>query len=158
MDSGCSTHMLSRKDLNSTELESVRVSRNLTTVVTAVGEVQTKEGATVYVKDLDLFVTVHRFEDTTPVLSFWQLCEDHGYSNVDRLSKTTSYSRMKDKYHAILSRSIQRIFEFLCGTVSTASKLLGLQIAWLAFSEVCLLKSKAGCWVRTRKAGRGREW
>ena len=51
-------HMLSRKELNSAELETVKVSRNSTTVVTANGEVQTVEEATVYVKELDLFVTV----------------------------------------------------------------------------------------------------
>ena len=45
-------HMLSRKDLNLAELETVRVSRNPTTVITANGEVQTKEEATVYVNDL----------------------------------------------------------------------------------------------------------
>ena len=50
VDSGVSMHMLSRKDLNSAELETVRVSKSPTTVVTANGEVQTKEEATVYVK------------------------------------------------------------------------------------------------------------
>ena len=38
--------MLSRKDLNSAEFETVRVSKNPTTVVTANGDVQTKEEAT----------------------------------------------------------------------------------------------------------------
>ena len=40
-------HMLSRKDLNSAEFETVRVSKNPTTVATANSEVQTKEEATV---------------------------------------------------------------------------------------------------------------
>ena len=48
-------HMLSRKDLNSAELETVRVSRNRTTVITACGEVQTNEEAKVNVHDLELF-------------------------------------------------------------------------------------------------------
>ena len=43
-------YMLSRKDLNSAELETVRVSRSPTTVVAANGEVQTKEEATETVK------------------------------------------------------------------------------------------------------------
>ena len=51
-------HMLSRKDLNLAELETVRVFRNPRNVVTANGEVQTNEEATVSVNDLDLFVTV----------------------------------------------------------------------------------------------------
>ena len=69
VDSGASMHMLSRKDLNSSELETVRVSQSPTTVVTANGEVQTKEEATVYVKELDLFVTVKLLEDIPDVLS-----------------------------------------------------------------------------------------
>ena len=62
-------HMLSKKDLNSSELETVKVSKNPTTVVTANGEVQTKEEATVYVKELDLFVTDMLLEDAPAVLS-----------------------------------------------------------------------------------------
>ena len=50
------------------------------TVITANGEVQTKEEATVYVKELDLLMTIKLLEDTTAVLSHEMLCEDHGYS------------------------------------------------------------------------------
>ena len=57
-------HMLSRNDLNSAELETVRVSRNRKTVITADGEVQTNEEATVYFEDLDLLKTVQLLEDT----------------------------------------------------------------------------------------------
>ena len=48
--------------------------------VTANGEVQTNEEAQVYVRDLDLFVTVQLLEETPAVLSLGKLCEDHGYS------------------------------------------------------------------------------
>ena len=48
--------------------------------MTANGEVQTREEATVYVKELDLFVTVMILEDTPAVLSLGKLCEDHGYT------------------------------------------------------------------------------
>ena len=40
-------HMISRKDLNSAELETLRISRSPMTVMTANGEVQTHEEATV---------------------------------------------------------------------------------------------------------------
>ena len=80
VDSGASVHMLKRKDLNSAELDTVRTSRNPTTVITANGEVQKNEEATVYVYDSDLFVTVQILEDTPAVLSLGKLCEDHGYS------------------------------------------------------------------------------
>ena len=78
VNSGASIDMLSRKDLNSAELETVEVSQNPTTVDTAIGEVQTKEEATVYVKELDLFVTLMLLEETHAVLSLKKLCEDHG--------------------------------------------------------------------------------
>ena len=69
VDSGASMHMLSRKDVNSAELETVKVFKNPATVATANGEVQTKEEATVYVKEFDLFVTVMLLEDAPAVLS-----------------------------------------------------------------------------------------
>ena len=73
-------HMLSKKDLTSDELETLRRSRNPTVVVTANGKVQTNEEAQVYVHDLGLFVIVQLLEDTRAVLSLGKLCEDHRYS------------------------------------------------------------------------------
>ena len=74
VESGASMHMVSRKDLNKAELETVG------TVVTANGEVLTREEATVCVKELDLFVTVMLLEDTPAVLSLEKLCEELWYS------------------------------------------------------------------------------
>ena len=62
-------HMASKKDLNSAELETVMITKNPTTVVTANGDVLTREEATVYVKELDLFVTVMLLENTPAALS-----------------------------------------------------------------------------------------
>ena len=72
--------MLSKEDLNSAEMETVRVSESPTTVVTANGEVQTKEEATVCARELDLSATVMLLGDTPAVLSLGKLCEDHGYT------------------------------------------------------------------------------
>ena len=58
-------HMVSRKDLNSAELENVKISKSPTMVVTANGEVKTKEEATVYVRKLDFFVTVMLLEEAS---------------------------------------------------------------------------------------------
>ena len=66
-------HMLSRKDLNPAQLETVRVSRNPTKVITYNREVQTNKESTVYVKDLDLLVTVKLFEDTLAVFLLGKL-------------------------------------------------------------------------------------
>ena len=73
-------HMVSKKDLNSAELETMRISRNPTKVMTANGEVLTKAEATVCVKELNLSVTVMLLEDTFAVLWLGKLCEDHGYT------------------------------------------------------------------------------
>ena len=78
--SGASMHMASKKDLDSAELETMRTSRSPTTVMTANGEVQTREEATVHVKQLDLFVRVMLLEETPAVLSLGKLCEDYGYT------------------------------------------------------------------------------
>ena len=79
VDSGASMHMVSKRGLNSAELETMRMPRNPTTMMTANDEVQTREEATVCVKEWDLFVTVMLLEETPAVLSLGKLCEDHGY-------------------------------------------------------------------------------
>ena len=73
-------HMISRKDLNSAELETVTTSRSPTTVITADGEVQTHEEATVYVRELDIFLTMKVLDNTPAVLSLGKLCDENGYS------------------------------------------------------------------------------
>ena len=78
VDSGASMHKVSKKDLNSAELQTMRTSRSPTTVMTANGLVQTRDEATENVKQLDLFVKVMLLEETPAVLSLEKLCEDHG--------------------------------------------------------------------------------
>ena len=80
VDSGASMHMVSKKDLNPAELETMRTSRSPTAVMTANGEVQTRQETTVYVKELDLLVTVMLLEETPAASSLGKLCEDHGYT------------------------------------------------------------------------------
>ena len=58
VDSGGSTHMLSKKVLSSDEQGTLERSRTPTVIVTANGEVQTVEEVQVYVHDLGLFVIV----------------------------------------------------------------------------------------------------
>ena len=79
-DSGASMYMIRRKDLNSAEVETVRISRSPMTVITANGEVQTNEEAAVYVRELDTFLTMKLLEDTPAVLSQGKLCDENGHS------------------------------------------------------------------------------
>ena len=80
-DSAALMHMISKKDLNSDELETVTTSRSPTTVITANGEVQTHEEARVYVKELDMFLTMKVLENTPAVFLLGKPCGEHGYSH-----------------------------------------------------------------------------
>ena len=73
-------HKISKNHLNSAEMDTLTTSRSPTTAITANGEVQTHEEATVYVKELDLFLTMKVLENTPAVLSLGKLCDEHGYS------------------------------------------------------------------------------
>ena len=74
VDSRATMHMVSEKDLNSAELETMRTPRSSTTVMTANGEVRTNK-ATIHVKQLDLFDKVRLLHETPAVLSLGKLCE-----------------------------------------------------------------------------------
>ena len=78
--SRASMHMISKKDLNSAEMDTLTKSCSPTTVITANGEVQTHEETTVYVKELDIFLTMKVLQYTPAVLSLGKLCDEHGYS------------------------------------------------------------------------------
>ena len=80
VDSGASMNMISRKDLNSAEMDTLTKSCSPTIVITANGEVQTHEEVTVCVKELDIFLTMKVFENTPAVLSLGKLCDENGYS------------------------------------------------------------------------------
>ena len=53
VDSGASMHMMSKKELSSEEMGTVKRSINYTVVLTASGEVHTHEEAQVFVRDLN---------------------------------------------------------------------------------------------------------
>ena len=99
--------MVSRKDLTSVELDTVKVSKNPTTVVTTNGEVPTKEEATVYVREWDLFVTVMLLED----------CGSGQKPQKDRLQ----YSELRTTRHPwSIDKLFKRIFTYI-SNIFTAS-------------------------------------
>ena len=91
-------HMVSKKYLNSAELETMRTLRSPTTVMTANGEAQTREEATVYVKQLYLFVKVQLLEETRAILSLGKLCEDNHNSPKKERKLIARYQTM---YHSL---------------------------------------------------------
>ena len=80
VDSGASMHMISKKDLSDAEMDTLTKSCSPTIVITANGEVKTHEEAIVYVKELDIFLTMKVLENTPAVLSLGKLCDENGYS------------------------------------------------------------------------------
>ena len=80
VDSGASMHLISKKDLSDAEMGTLTKSCSPTIVITANGEVQTHEEATVYVKELEKFLTTKVLENTPAVLSLGKLCDENGYS------------------------------------------------------------------------------
>ena len=73
-------HMISKKDLSEAEMDTLTKSCSPTIVITANGEVQTHEEAIVYVKELDIFLTLKVLDNTPAVLSLGKLCDENGYS------------------------------------------------------------------------------
>ena len=80
VDSRASMHMISKKDLSDAEMDTLTKSCSPTIVITANGEVQTHEEATVYVKELGIFLTMKVLDNTPAVLSLGKLCDGNGYS------------------------------------------------------------------------------
>ena len=85
-------HMISRKDLDDAEMDTLTKSCSPTTVITANGEVQTHEEATMYVKELEKLLIMKVLENTPAVLSLGKLCDKNGNS-YERINgqKTTSH-------------------------------------------------------------------
>ena len=71
--------MISKKDLSNAEMDTLTKSCSPTIVLTANGEVQAHEEAIVYVKELDMFLTMKVLENTPAVLSLGKLCDENGY-------------------------------------------------------------------------------
>ena len=85
-------HMISKKDFNDAEISTLTESCSPTIVITAKGEVQTHEEAIVYVKELDIFLSVKVLENTPAVFSLGKLCvKKLIFLRVDQRSKTTSH-------------------------------------------------------------------
>ena len=67
--SGASMHKISKKDLSDAEMDTLTKLCSPTIIITANGEVQTHEEAIVYVRELNIFLTLKIFENTPAVLS-----------------------------------------------------------------------------------------
>ena len=68
-------HMISKKDSSNSEMDTLTKSCSPTIVITANGEVQTHDEATVYVKELGIFLTMKVLENTPAVLSLGKFCD-----------------------------------------------------------------------------------
>ena len=73
-------HTISKKDLSKAEMDTLTKSCSPTIVITANDQVQTQEETIVYVKELDMFLTMKVLENTPAVFSLGKLCDENGYS------------------------------------------------------------------------------
>ena len=90
-------------------------------VQTANGEVQTKEEPTVYVPELNLFVTVMLLENTQAFLSLGKLCEEFGYSlPLDEWPETTHLIKKGKKFHCDTSNHVPCVVPGLTTSSSTS--------------------------------------
>ena len=73
-------------------MDTLTKSCSPTTVITANGEVQTHEEAIVYVKELDIFLTMKVLENTSAVLSLGKLLpRKRVFLRMDQWKKITSH-------------------------------------------------------------------
>ena len=92
VDSGASMYMISKKDLSDAEMDTLTKSCSPTIVITANGEVQTHEEATVYVKELDLFLTMKVIEkQASSIVARKAFRWKRIFLWMDQRSKTTSH-------------------------------------------------------------------
>ena len=73
-------HMVSERDLNSAELETMRTSRSPMTVMTPTARCKQEKKRRKMSNTCDLLVKVMLLDETPAVLSLGKLCEDHGYT------------------------------------------------------------------------------
>ena len=79
-----SMHMMSMSNLTHEEQERFRKSKEFCTITTANGSITTTEEATVYVRDLGMFITVQLSDGSPAVLSLCKCCEAHWFSTHGR--------------------------------------------------------------------------
>ena len=88
-----------KKDLSEAEMDTLTKSCSPTVVIIANGEVLTHEEAIVYVKELDIFLTMKVLVNTPAVLSLGKLCDEKGYSyEWINGQKTTSHQERNSDY------------------------------------------------------------
>ena len=114
-------HMISKKDLSNAEMDTLTKSCSPRIVITANGEVQTHEEAIVYVKELDIFLTMKVLENTPAVLSLGKLCDENGYSYEWINGQKPHLIRRRDsdnlQYGKLCSYRGSRLVEFFLGIV-----------------------------------------
>ena len=110
-------HMISKKDLSSAEMDTLTKSCSPTIVITANGEVQTHEEAIVYVKELNMFLTMKVLENTPAVLSLGKLCDPINGSMVKNhisLKTVFGYSAIRKTSYLSWFLVYQRVLPEAC--------------------------------------------
>ena len=100
--------------------DAIRKSKESCLILTANGSIVTTEAATLYVRDLDTFITFQLLEDSLAVLSVGKLCEEHVSSNEwmerpspaltkhSKIAKCKSEIVCQESFPEFLSRQVTR--------------------------------------------------
>ena len=109
-------HMISKKDLSNAEMDTLTKSCSPTIVIAANGEVQTHEETIVYVKELDIFLTMKVLEKHASSIIAWKALRwKRKFLWMDQWSKTTSHSKRDSdtmRHGELRSCSGSRIVKF----------------------------------------------
>ena len=101
VDSRASMHIISKKDLSDAEMDTLTKSCSPTIDITANGEVQTHEEAIVYVKEVDIFLTLKSpRKHASSIVARKALRWKRIFSWMDQWSKTTSHEKTGFGYPA----------------------------------------------------------
>ena len=111
VDSGASMPMISKKDLSKAEMDTLTKSCSPAIVITANGEVQTHEEAIVYVKEMDIFLTMKVLENTPAFLSLGKLFDENGYSYEWIIGQNHISLKTVFEYNATRRTSFQSWFQ-----------------------------------------------
>ena len=137
--------MISQKDLSDAEMDTLTKSCGPTMVITVNGEVQTHEEAIVYVKELDIFLTMKVLENTPAVLSLGKLCDENGYSyewingqkttsHLKRDSDTLQHGELRSYCGARLIKFVLWIFINFKDTFKTGESFLIVFLSLIFFT------------------------
>ena len=115
-------HMISKKDLSDAEVDTWTKSCSPTIVITTNGEVQTHEEAIVYVKELDIFLTMKVLDNMLVVLSLGKICDENGIPTKRSMVKNHISQRRAENFVLVVVPGLSSSSSASSSTLRTTMK------------------------------------